>query len=120
MRKLQAYENALTLFGKIFSQLRSKESCHFFATIKFDFVFFLFALIYGGSGVKHINPGKRFFPRNFNEWQFGDRLIFFDDNNPNIWDIAKDYFRRDAITKRSGDGLAVLSYGLDLGRAFSQ
>lgn len=119
MRKLQAYENALTLFGKIFFQLKSKESRYFFASIKFDFVFLLFALICGGSGVKHIKPGKRFFPRNFNEWQFGQRHIFFDNNNPNLWDIDKDYFRRDAIAKRNGDGLAVLSYGLDLGRAFT-
>lgn len=119
MTKLQAYENALTLFGKIFSQLRSKESCYLFASIKFDFVFFLFALICGGSGVKHIKPGKRFFPRNFNEWQFGDRLIFFDNNNPNLWDIDKNYFRGDKIIKKNGEGLAVLSYGLDLARAFT-
>ena len=119
MTKLQAYENALTLFGKIFSQLRSRELRYFFASIKFDFVFFLFALIYGGRGLKRIKPGKRFFPRNFNEWQFGQRHIFFENNNPNLWDMDKDYFRSDAITKRNGDGLAVLSYGLDLGRAFT-
>ena len=119
MTKLQAYENALTLFAKIFSQLKGRENRYFFATIKFDFVFLLFALIYGGSGVKDVKPGKRFIPRNFNEWQFGDRVILFDNNNQNLWDIDKDYFRRDIITKRNGDGLAVLSYGLDLGRAFT-
>ena len=119
MTKLQAYENALTLFGEIFSQLRSRGNRYFLASIKFDFVFFLFALIHGGSGVRHIKPGKRFFPRNFNEWRFGDRFLAFDRNNSDIWDVDKNYFRRDATMKRNGESLAVLSYELDLGRAFT-
>ncbi|MAF42801.1 MAG: hypothetical protein CMI54_01350 [Parcubacteria group bacterium] len=126
MNKLQAYEKALTLYGSIFSQLTTKESRYFLSTLKHDFVFFLFALIWkranlkeGSSLRKNLSIGNHFFPRNFNEWQFNGRWLSFGENNQELWEVDKNHFIKEGITKREGKRLAVLTYGLDLERAFN-
>lgn len=126
MTRLTAYEKALTLYGKIFSHLRLREDRYFLATIKYDLVFFLYALIWKSRSLSSWSlapkpPGKignHFFPRNFNEWRFGNRFILFQENDSNWWNKDKLFFRKDKIQKRIGKKIAVLTYGLDLEKAF--
>lgn len=124
MERIKAYEKALTLYEKIFSGLRNREERYFLGTIKHDFVFFLFALIfnssYQGKKKNSVFIGKRFFPRNFQEWRFGARHIILDETEINTnWSADKDYFRADEVIKRTGEKMAVLTYGLDFERAFN-
>lgn len=118
MQKLNAYESALTLFGRIFSQIEKRRDRYFLSALKFDLVFFFFALIWNRNKNGSERDGRLFY-RNFNEWQFGKRYISYEKNEPELWDGDKDYFREDRVEKRNGDGLAVLSYGLDLERVFA-
>jgi hypothetical protein len=127
MTKISSYEKSLTLFGRIFSKLSDDRGRYFLGAIKHDFVFFLFALIWRGdnssekkgfsAGDKQI--GKRFFPKNFNEWKFGSRFIVFEETNRDLWDLDIKYFRNNEQEKKQGGQSAVLTYGLDFGRAFT-
>ncbi len=123
--KLTSYETALALYGLIFSQLKRKEQRYFLGTIKHDFVFFIFALIVNGTRRDNGNfqSKSRIIPRNFNEWHFGKRRITFDNTAPNesnssLWNRDRDYFLNNTSARKNTDGIAVLTYGIDLEKSF--
>lgn len=125
MTKLAAYESALTLYGLIFSQLPDKNSRYFLGTIKRDFVFFIFALIWkGAGGASELKSKTRLIPRNFNEWTFGNRTILsptgecFSADLRAIWNIDRDYFRKNAPLLKNASGIAILGSGIDLEKSF--
>ncbi len=124
MTKLESYESALSLYGAIFLRLKGKEARYFLGTIKRDFVFFLFALIWkGAGGASALKSESRLIPRNFNEWSFGRNAIL--SMNPtafgggvNFWNIDRDYFRSNASPQKNAQGIAVLGSGIDLEKIF--
>ena len=126
MTQLEAYERALSLFGKIFGQLKCREARYFFASIKSSFVFFLYGLILNdtqefrsSTATKEHSRKVPLFPRTSSDWFFDSNFIRVNENNPGLWDADKLYFKNEQIKQRSGDGVAVLSYGFDLHRAFT-
>ncbi len=114
MTKLEAYEEALTIFGSLFEALAEREERYFLASIKFDLVFFLFALIENKGSTRALQ--MRLFPSNFNEWSFGNKWLEGKENNPALWDRDIAYFRSEKKEKRKGNVLGVLNLGLDLKR----
>lgn len=126
MTKLEAYESALSLYGKIFSELRSRDARYFFGTIKRDFVFFLFALIWKGTGgASELKSKSRVIPRNFNEWTFARRTILLTSTSTSqllgeaaLWNADRAYFRKHAPAQKTSDGVAILGCGIDFEKNF--
>ena len=119
MSKLKAYESALALYGTIFSQLKGKNERYFFGTIKRDFVFFLFALIWKGAcGASALKSKSRLLPKNFNEWTFGRISIVQPQNDPSLWNIDREYFRNNGAMPRTAEGIAILGCGIDFEKSF--
>lgn len=125
MTKLEAYESALTLYGKIFLELPGRNARYFFGTIKRDFVFFLFALIWkGAGGASELKSKSRLIPKNFNEWTFGRRTILLANSPANpwtgtaLWNIDCDYFRKNAPPLKNSRGITVLGCGIDFEKSF--
>lgn len=121
MTKLESYESALTLYGKIFSRLSGKSACYFLGTIKRDFVFFLFALIWkGAGGASALKSKSRLLPRNFNEWTFGqNRVVNAPKTDSALWNIDRVYFHDNPDAKRVTEGLLILGCGIDFEKHFT-
>lgn len=122
MTHLEAYERALTLFGELFFRLKGKKARYFLASIKSSFVFFLYGLILNGERVTSggtLHAGKeKIFPRTSADWSFGAQYLKYEKNDAELWNADKVFFTNERSENRVGEGVAVLSYGLDLHRAF--
>lgn len=113
VRKQEAYERALTLFGRIFFNTPEDDARFFLGTIKMNVVLLFYALIIERETDEGRNP---LFPKSTGAWRFGDHFIVFEENNSELWDTDKEYFTMHKQEKRSETGVAVLNYGVDLER----